>query len=58
MKNEIGSPISFFYYKEKRKTEIKLEFHFPMQSKIGWHQGTRISNDYFIPTVNERKCAA
>ena len=36
-KNENGSPISFFHCKEKRKTKIKFEFHFPMQLKIGCH---------------------
>ena len=42
MKNENGSPISFFHCKEKRETKIKFEFDFPMQLKIGWHKGTRI----------------
>ena len=41
-KNEIGSSISFFHCKEKRKTKIIFEFHFPIQLKIDWHYGTRI----------------
>ena len=40
MKN--GSAILFFHCKEQRKTKIRFEFHFPMQLKIGGHEGPRI----------------
>ena len=43
MKNENGSPISFFCGKEKRKTKIKFVFHFPNNWKS---VGTKVHGFY------------
>ena len=60
MKNENGSPISFFYCKEKQKTKnentIWVSFPYTIENRLAL--GERISNDYFISTEDERKCAA